>query len=456
MSVDVLLKLVAAQQRRAVPRTTLRHTHLHPRPLVVAGYHLAGEPGAPVALMYGTAPDEFTIVAVAEPRNRDQRFAALGTFARDLSVYLDAHWARQAVESSDGPVEICTDAPQLVVPNGPTATWVTDLLGRSLRYLPTEGDRAVDAVLPTAGTHLTWFASRRVIPGSAALVAATDLLTTHFATGQLRGEDANLATVLAWVGPPAGVEAPAAAAEAERLPPAGPVSDPAWDRLLQSGIGDLAAVREASEEALAPAWRNTWAALDTVRPLPEAPHVAGRWEWDRRAWTRHCDRVAEGKAYFSRRTDQINSFRLLAELERRTLGLERQMALDDPYVMASHVASGDALAGVVTHRDLEHRISLPTGRRGLRPLLQVRPVVPFEGPLNTELGWAENPRVKTRVIAVDGGEVTLRVEAGACQSVDTAARILPDAGSRIVLATFAGEPYYPDNLPEELPWTHTP
>jgi hypothetical protein len=140
VSLDVYLRLRAAQQRRAVARVTVRHAHLATRPLVVVGYHLAGEPGAPVALMYGADPRSPRLVTVAEPRNRDQRFAALGEFARDLAAYLAGFAARESVEGKDGLVTLCIDAPQLVTPNTTTATWVTDLLGRSLRYLRTDGE----------------------------------------------------------------------------------------------------------------------------------------------------------------------------------------------------------------------------------------------------------------------------------------------------------------------------
>lgn len=457
MSLSVYLRLKAAEERRAVPRASRRHSHISERPMVIVGYHLAGEPGAPVALMYGVNPDEPNLIAIAEPRNRDQRFAALGTFAKDLRTYLDQFGLKETVERAKGPSQVCVDAPQIAVANTASAAWITDLLGRSLRYLRTDGPNAVDPILPLLGADLTWFATRRVLPGTSSVVAATDLLTTHWTTGQLPVEDANLATVLAWVRPPLGQDAPAAAQVAEGLPPAGPASDPAWDRdRLQGSLGDLAAVHDACDEALAPAWRQTWEALDLVGRLPVAAHVAKRWESDRLAWTRHLDRVAEGGAYFSRRLDQLNAFRLLSELEKRTTALERQMALDDERIMAQHIVDGEAIAGELVRRETDNWVPLATGRRGLRPLLTLRTTVPYEGPLHTEFGWARKPSVKAEVIAADGETATLRVFAGACRSEETAAEILPRHGESVAFATFASEEYFPDNLPEELPWTHTP
>lgn len=442
MSLDVLLQLRALAAGRALPRASFRHAHLADAPLVVVGYHLAGEPGAPVALRYGTSPRAWRLVVVGEPRNRDQRFAALAEFAADVAAHVGPYLAH----AEDEPV---ADAPQVVVPNGPTAGWVTDTLGRILRFRE-------DPVLATAGAHLTFLGTRRVIPGSAAVLAATDLLTTHWATGQLAAENANLATLLAWIDPPTGRADPAAA-EAE--PPAGPVSDPAWDRDdLQPAIGryhtsdDLTELRGLLTAATQRGWQDTWAAVDLVRLLPEAAHVPKRWESDRWAWTRHVDRVAAGHAHFARRLDQLQSFRFLHEVEKRTVALDRQMALDDPLVLAAQVAAGDATSGEIVDRDLGNRESSATGRAVLRPLLRLRPVVPFDRPVGTELWYAANPKVKAEVRSVDDGVLTLMVVKGALQA-GTAAQLLPAPGERAAFTT-VGDDTFPDNLPETLPWTH--
>lgn len=460
MSLDVYLRLRAAKARRAQPRAARRHAHLSARPLAVVGYHLAGEPGAPVALRYGTAPDNARTLVVPEPRDRTLRFERLAEFGADLARYL-AHFAGR-VETDKGAV--CVDAPQLLVPNPTTAQWLTDLLGRSLRFRD-------EPALATTGAHLTFFGTRRDIPGSSLVVAATDLLTTHWVTGQLPVEDANLATVLAWIDPPPGRDGVEAAEEAEELPPAGPVSDPQWDRhtlrplvaeygrARGTGVGEAPAAAElaaAVDAQLEPAWRAVWAARDLVALLPEAAHVGVRWDDDRREWTRHLDRVAADAAHFARRMDQLRSYRFLHELERRTLKLARQMALDDPLLLAAQVAAGDALAGEVVERDCAHRITLPTGRKGLRPLLRLRPAVSFDRPLGTELCWSENQGVQVTVTEVDAdGMVTLMVVKGACQSPAKAEEILPAPGEPMTLVAL-DDTWYPDTLPEELPWTHQP
>ena len=469
MSLDIYLRLRAARAGRAQPRASRRHAHLAPRPMVVIGYHLAGDPGAPVALRYGTTPEWSRTVVVPEPRDRTLRFAQLAGMARDLNRYLDGFTARDP----DGADVLCVDAPQLVCPNQTTAAWFTDTLGRSLRYLRTGGDPPVDPDLPLAGAHLTYFAGRRALPGSCAVLAATDLLTTHWVTGQLPAEDAHLGTLLAWVTPPAGRPAAEAAVEAaveaELGPTAGPESDPGWDQeVLRPLIGDYGRARdggseraalldltEACTEALAPAWRHTWRALELVAGLPEAGHVPDRWLDDRRAWTRHRDRADAGAAYFRKRLDELRSFRFLHELETRTVTLARQMALDDPLLMAGQVAVGDALTGWVVARDCAHRVTSAKGRGLLRPVLWVRPVVPFDRPAGTMLWWAADTRVRAQAVAVSGnGTVELAVVAGACASQERAERALPRQDDLMTLIG-AGDDRFPDVLPEHLPWTHT-
>src|SRR5262245_42889822 len=103
------LALSAADQRRAVPKAARRHVHIASRPLVLIGYHLAGDVGAPLALMWGTDTDQCRIVVIPEPRNRQLRFDALKVFGTEFVAYLDAFDAN------------CADAPQIIVPNRATA-----------------------------------------------------------------------------------------------------------------------------------------------------------------------------------------------------------------------------------------------------------------------------------------------------------------------------------------------
>lgn len=464
---EVYLRLVARRGRRAVVRAGLRHVHAGRRPLVVVGYHLAGESGAPVGLRYGTSAGAARTVVVAEPRDRDARFAALAGFARDLSEHVAGYRERDTVPRLDrrgalvAEDELCRDAPQLVVANPATAEWLCDTLGRSLRHPPAGvPDRDV---LVRAGEHLGFFAGRRVLPGSAAVLAATDLLTTHWTTGQLPAEDGDLSSLLAWIDPPPGADAVEATRLAASTPPAGPIPDPDWDQHTLLPALDRAArhgpsgeVERVVGELLEVAWERVWRAWKLVEALVEAEHVAVRWESDRWAWTRHLDRVAEGTARFGR-LGPLRSFAFLAELERRTAALERQMALDDPRLMAGYVAAGEALAGRVVERDAERFETNARGSRVRRPLLRVLPAMPFDRPAGTELWLADRPSVRVRTgTPEDDGTVPCVVVAGMGRTLPQAEAALPDAGAEVVLAPFGPQDTFPDNLPDELPWTHRP
>src|SRR4051812_33114263 len=48
------LALRAVEQERAISKASRRHIHISHRPLILLGYHLAGDVGAPLALMWGT------------------------------------------------------------------------------------------------------------------------------------------------------------------------------------------------------------------------------------------------------------------------------------------------------------------------------------------------------------------------------------------------------------------
>jgi hypothetical protein len=501
MSLDVYLRLQAMAQGRAAPAASVRHRHLSAKPFVVVGYHLAGEPSAPVALYYGAGRGRPRLLTIAEPRDRDQRFAALGRFARDLSLYLGRFTQTEPVVRTTGKpgldaLEVdhcCLDAPQLVVPNEATARWLTDLLGRYLRRLPPPSPAVAagpdagtplpatgpnspagplpdaqdaepseaDPALRTAGAHLSWFAQRRQLPGSSSVLTGTDLLSMHWRTGQLPTEDGHLGRALAWVDPPSWTldagDVQAAARAAELRPPAGPASDPGWDAdVLHPALdlarqGDSRSLKAVAQQALAQSWQDTWRAFDLVTLLPAGEHTTQRWESDRWSWTRHRERVAGGTAAFAARLSDVPAFRFLHELETRTVALERQMALDDPLVMARYVAEGQACAGVVVKRDPEHVQVSPAGRTVLRPLLWVRPATPFNRPAGTQL-WLGKLGVTVR--SADGDAIELMVTSGAVTRPKLS--LLPETEASVVLAPFGPEQRFPDNLPEELPWPTRP
>jgi hypothetical protein len=451
--------LLAATERRAVAKTTRRHLHLSSHPLVLVGYHLAGDPGAPLALMWGTRRDEEpNCVVVPEPRNRRLRFEALAKFATEFLVYLSEFEGRDEAN-------VCVDAPQLVVPNAATADWLGGIVGRFTRNLRTDGDTPAPPSVPLAGKHLSFFAD--LLPGSCLVLAATDALTTHWQTGQLPSEDLNLAAVLGWINPPAGTDGPEAARTGEKSSPAGPISDPNWDAETLAGLiqdwhaaeGNAArsAVRDELgdqiREQLTPAWVDCGRALDSLASLPVADHVSSRWQSDRHNWARHCDRIAEGRAYFRNIPTPVRNANQLRMLEASTENLQREMAWDDPLVMAAVVASGEALAGRIVAADPEHRSRSATGRSVRRPLISIEPALEFERPAGTTLFLSTNPDVQFELLTPDtNGFIRAEVVKGANRT-NTIGR-LPNMREDVVLSPFGRPEFYQRPKIEDIPWTH--
>jgi hypothetical protein len=451
--------LLAAAERRAVAKTTRRHIHLGRDPLVLVGYHLAGDVGAPLAMLWGASRNEEpSCMVVPEPRNRGLRFEALAEFAGEFMAYLSEFEGRNEIG-------MCVDAPQLVVPNVATAEWLGGIVGRFTRNLRVDGDAPPPPSVPLAGKHLSFFAD--LMPGSSLVVAATDALTTHWQTGQLPSEDLNLAALLGWIDPPAGLDGPQAARAGEDSPPAGPESDPHWDADDLAGLVSAwhAATDEASRSAvrlelereireqLTPAWEDCWHALDLLDSLPAADHAAGRWQLDCSEWTGHCNRVAEGRAYFRNVPTPIQGAIRLRILESRTENLQREMAWDDPLVMAAVVASGEALAGRVVAADRERRIPNANGRRVRRPMVTIEPTLEFTRPAGTTLFLSTSPSVQLGILPADEtGLIRAEVLRGA--NMNTTIGLLPSVGDDVVLSPYGASEFYQRSRVEDIPWTH--
>lgn len=453
--------LRAAAERRAIAKTTLRHVHLHHQPLVIVGYHLAGDPGAPLALLWGTDPTaEPHCMVVPEPRNRGLRFTALNNFASELLDYLAPFDAR------DG--DICLDAPQIVVPNTQTAAWLGGIVGRFTRNIRTDGDGAAPPAVPLAGKNLSFLGDR--LPGSSLLLALTEVLATHWQTGQLPSEDANLAALLGWIDPPDGTDGPAAALAGERMPPAGPDSDPNWDadkltELVQAwhaaenahDAARMGAVRGRLEdevrEQLTPAWRDCWRGLRLLASLQPAVHVPHRWAADLRDWTAHSDRMADGRAYFRNIPTPTLSAMQLKMLEERTEQLQHEMAWDDPLVMANFVASGEALAGRVISVDAERRAPSASGRQQRRPLITLEPRIDFARPAGTKLHLSTHPEVALEVLP-GGTNASIPVEVTAGANTNPTLGRLPSVGDEVVFSPFGKTEFYQRSRVTEIPWTH--
>ncbi len=477
-----LARAVALERGRAQPACTVRHLHVSDRPLVFIPLALAGEAGAPLAAMAGADPDSPRLLVVAQPRNRDQRFAFAAGLASVIVPYIESFF--RALEPVPGgpraePRSRFADAPQIQVP-GPAALGFTRLLGRSTRFRRSEGAYAVPEPVPLLGRWLTYLAERAEYPGSSLLAAATGALAQHWATGQSPVEDLNLAALLGWIDPPAGLtgaEAATAAEDPVAWPPAGPATDPtfdnevlaplmaAHDRAAASGDGrSLRRARSALEDALAgqlaPTWRLMWQAVRLLRRLPPGGHVAARWNADKDSFTAYADYLREGGVPQPRRDSAVGAARKLAWLERAEAAYSAQRAFDDPLVMAEHRLTGEAFAGPVTAAEPGRRDT--SGRRAkLRPHITVETsdaVLVASGGLLTS---PARPRQQALIVSVAsaGGlrtRVVLELSGGMGRGLTAGPGTVPAVGEVVCYATFSDgyqpPPAFPE--PEQTPWTH--
>jgi len=473
-TLTALARAIAADTGAAQPICAVRHVHIGPRPLVFIPLALAGEANAPLAAMVGDDPQAPVLLVVPEPRDRDQRFA----FAAELSAivlnYIESHFAEEEPVGGRDPGTRYADAPQLLVPN-PAGIAFTRLLGRSTRFRRTEGPYAVAGSVPIFGRWLTFFAERAEHPGSSLMVAATDALAAHWATGQSSVEDANLGALLGWIGPPpgmSGVQAAAAAEDPLRCPPAGPATDPTFDNeILDQQIlavrtarmtGDgraydraKAALTQALATQLEPTWKLMWRAVGLLRGLPAGGHVRPRWDADKAAFTWHAQHVRDGGPPQPRRDNAVSAARRLASLERVQEMVAAQRAFDDPLVMAEHRLTGEAFAGQVVAAEPD-RVDATGRRRVLRPRITVQTEDDTTAEPGVTLTSPARPNQKARVLDVTGPRIVLELQGGMGRSLAPEPGSVPAVGEQVCYAAFSDAwqppPAFPE--PKDTPWTH--
>jgi hypothetical protein len=458
-----LARVQAVRAGRAQPIATVRHVHLHDRPLVFVPLVLAGEANAPLAAMVGDHPDSPRLLVVAQPRNRDQRFAFAASLASVIVSYVDGFVTGVEAVSVDRGRDIrvrYADAPQILVPNGAGVGFVR-LFGRSTRFRRPDGDYAVDPAVPLLGRWLTFFAERTEHPGSCLLLAATAALGLHWATGQSPVEDQNLATLLGWIDPPAGTTGPEAAAAAEdplAWPPAGPTTDPGFDNEVLAPLieaGNVPALSRALATQLEPTWALMWRAVDLLRGLPVGDRVAGRWDADKDAYTSHREHLHGGGPPQPRRDSAVAAAQRLNWLERAQASYAAQRAFDDPLVLAEYRLAGEAFVGRVTAAEPERTEG--TGRsRKLRPHVTVSTADPVRMPPGTQLVALSRPAQRATVVAAAGGDVLLELSGGMGRAKIPAPGSVPEVGEEIcyssVVDGYQASAAFPAR--EDTPWTH--
>ncbi|MEV0805284.1 hypothetical protein [Micromonospora sp. NPDC050200] len=475
-----LAKAQALAAGVAQPVATVRHLHLSTRPLVLVPLAMAGEANAPLATLVGTAPDEARLLIVPQPRNRDQRFRFAAELAATVLPYLEEFRDVTEAVPVDRGRDVrhrYVDAPQLLVPNPAGITFLR-LFGRSTRFRRPDGDHPVHPSVPLLGRWLTFFAERAEHPGSSALVAMTDALTLHWATGQSVVEDLHLPALLGWIDPPAGLTGAQTAARAEDpavCPPAGPTTDPEFDnRVLAPAVaayadaGDdpvargeaYAELERVLRDQLTPTWELMWRGVGLLRALPPGARVTGRWDGDKDAFTGHAEHVDAGGGPQPRRDGAVVAAQRLHRLERALTSYAVQRAYDDPLVMAEHRLTGEAFVGDVTLADPK-RVD-DTGKRPvLRPRIQLVTTEPVLVPVGATLYSPARPAQKAKVVfltpAADGKtEVVLELSGGMGRGLAAPPGSVPEVGERLCYTTLSDAFLPAGAFPtrEETPWTH--
>ncbi|NKQ59058.1 hypothetical protein HFP15_40070 [Amycolatopsis sp. K13G38] len=480
--VSALAHLEAMAAMTAEPQTRFRHRHLSDRPLVVIPLTMAGEAGTPLAVLVGESSRSSTLLVVGQPRNRDQRFAFAAEFGRIVMDYIDS--VRQ--DRRDIPTRgkerrsRYTSAPQVLVPN-PGGIKALGDLGRMCRFRRTTGPYPVPAVVPEVGKWLTFLVETAEQAGTSMLLPITDLLAEHWATGQSALEDQNLASLMAWIAPPAGLTVQEAMSDAENpalCPPAGPATSTEFDNTYLApamrrfdtarAAGNEQALAEAQTdlrgllgEQLNPTWRLMWTAVSLLRGVPEAPRAATRFERDCDSFTDYSDYQDSGDARPQPKRDgAIRAARRLSKLERALADFEADMAFDDPYVRADRRSLGEAFAGTVVAAEPDRVVTSQANRRLLRPRVTVRTLDPVRLADDTTLisptmppghkaeifSTARDGEASLITVEVTGGMGRGRVPTpGTVPAVGQRVDYLPDPGWRPT-------PVFPEA--GHVPWTH--
>jgi hypothetical protein len=457
-TLTALARAQAAVAGRAQPIATVRHLHVHDRPMVLIPLAMAGEANAPLAAMIGTDPDDPRLLVVSQPRNRDERFAFAAELAGLLIPYAESFTALAEPVAVDRGRDVryrFTDAPQLWVPNTGGVDFLK-LFGRSTRFRRIDGDHPVPPSVPLLGRWLTFFAGAAEVPGSTLLLNAVQALGLHWATGQSSAEDAQLASLLAWI------ESGADAARAvENGSVAGPATDPDFDNhvlfpLIADSSPELPSVLR---ELLLPTWQQMWRTLDLLRALPPGGRIASRWDGDRDAYSAFVTNLAEGGPPQPRHDGAVAAAARLQRLENAAARYAVQRAFDDPLVMAEYRLAGAAFAGTVTLAKAD-RID-DTGKRPvLRPRIMVATAEPIRISPGAALTSPARPAQKAKVISLTrtatGTDVLLELSGGMGRKLVAEPGSVPVVGEELLLTTLS-EAYRPGGSfpdPDETPWTH--
>lgn len=459
---------------RALRTAQLRHRALAPEPFGIVAWQLGAEPYTIAALGAGTRAGGYELHVPGFPLNRDLLLAATLAFAAQFCTSFESAVLGPGEEITHfgEPLHVPSELPQIVVANLETIG-LLGRLGRRLAYLPTDGDRPADPLLPRLGRHLMWIADYAQTPAQQLIVAATDLLASHWQTATSTYELGSLAALDAWVDPPAGTHAFHAATRAERFP-VGPRPEHGEgeeaQQLMQAfnaaraGSVDPAAVapllgplRTFYDGLVAGTWELMWQTVERERAWPEAPSVERRARADRIAYAAHIawmNGPVQGRRR-ARRTPRAAALRL-GELEAAQSMCLAEEAIDDPLRMAPVLLAGKALAGEVAGCEADRR-ELINGRNYKRPRVTLQSEEPCAMPIGKSLWWThaagEREWIVEQILPAESGGSTIALVLQTNRQLSAG---LPVVGERACFSELNTRDGLTPHLPSAAPWTHRP
>ncbi|HST39355.1 MAG TPA: hypothetical protein VLK58_07590 [Conexibacter sp.] len=318
-----------------------------------------------------------------------------------------------------------------------------------------------------------WIADYAQTPGQQLIVAATDLLASHWQTAMSTYELGSLAALDAWVDPPAGTHAFHAAARAERFPvgprPEHGEGDEA-QQLMQAfnaaraGSVDpgvvttlLGPLRTFYDGLVAGTWELMWLAAERERAWPEAPSVERRAREDRIAYAAHVawmDGPVQGRRR-ARRTPRAAALRL-GELEAAQSMCVAEEAIDDPLRMTPVLLAGKALAGEIIACEADRRERI-NNRNLKRPRVTLQTDEPCVMPIGKGLWWTraagEKEWTVERIAPMETGGSTIALVLQTNRQLSAG---LPVVGERACFSELNTRDSHSLYLPSAAPWTHRP
>lgn len=351
---EAMLRLKANHERRAQVRVTHQQVRIADEALALMPIRMAGEDVTIWAIGYGRLHEAMQFDFVPDPRNRDREYGLFGRIGAVVAGYYDD-------------CRVADTTPQVLVVS-PAAVKLLDLLADRLRY-GTDGPYAKPPEVITFGEHLTHLAQRWAIPGNQTLLAATDVLTAHFATGQQAADDQHLGADLVWVNPPADPADLWATVAAAETVPMGVLANPetdngaladaveAWNAARRDGVDEptlagleapIGAVLRTVVEPIYDAIHEAVAAVEDLG-LPELPSVRDRCADEAWAFRSFMDYLDRPDHRFALRDQPLPAALGLLEREAAADNCAAEATIGDRGMRAKATSAGRAFEARITH-----------------------------------------------------------------------------------------------------------